>query len=119
VKSGSLAAFPAMMDFHDDNDSNEPPAGTQSLITQHLENLSQQLLSYYPFLTEDSDGGNEWTFSPFSMDALSKDKIKDELQDNIIDMTTYHRFQTIFKEKSLSEFWCEVSEVYPSLDEVQ
>jgi hypothetical protein len=66
-------------------------------------------------LTEDSDGGNEWTFSPFSMDAVSKAKIRDELQDNIIYMTTDHRFQTIFKEKSLSEFWCEVSKVYPSL----
>jgi hypothetical protein len=49
------------------------------------------------------------------MDAVSKDKIKDDLQDNIIDMVTYLRFQTIFKEKSLSEFWCEVSKDYTSL----
>jgi hypothetical protein len=49
------------------------------------------------------------------MDAVSKAKIMDDLQDNIIDMTTDHRFQTIFKEKSLLEFWCEVSKDYPSL----
>jgi hypothetical protein len=49
------------------------------------------------------------------MDAVSKAKIADDLQDNIIDMTTDRRFQTIFNEKSLSEFWCEVSEDYPSL----
>jgi hypothetical protein len=30
-------------------------------------------------------------------------------------MTADHRFQTIFKEKSLSEFWCDVSKDYPSL----
>jgi hypothetical protein len=72
VKTGNLAAFPTMLDFLDKNDRNEPPAGTQSHIAQHLENLSQQFLSYYPFLTEDSDGGNEWIFSPFSMDAVSK-----------------------------------------------
>jgi hypothetical protein len=49
------------------------------------------------------------------MDAVSEAKIADDLQDNIIDMTTDLRFQTIFKEKSLSEFWCEVSKDYPSL----
>jgi hypothetical protein len=66
-------------------------------------------------LTEDSDGGNEWIFSPFSMNTVSKAKITDDLQDNIIDMTTDRRFQTIFKEKCLSKFWCEVSKDYPSL----
>jgi hypothetical protein len=115
VKSRNLAAFPTVLDFLDKNDRNEPPAGTQSHITQHLENMSQQFLSYYPFLTEDSVGGNEWIFSPFSMDAACKAKITHDLQDNIIDMTTDRRFQTIFKEKSLSEFWCEVSKDYPSL----
>jgi hypothetical protein len=81
VKSRNLAAFPTMLDFLDKNDRNEPPAGTQSHITHHLENLSQQFLSYYPFLTEDSDGGNEWIFLPFSMDTVSKAKITDNLQD--------------------------------------
>jgi hypothetical protein len=52
-------------------------------------------------LTEDSDGGNEWIFSPLSMVAVSRAKIKDDLQENIIDMTTDRRFQAIFKEKSL------------------
>jgi hypothetical protein len=49
------------------------------------------------------------------MDAVSKAKTTDDLLDNIIDMMTDRRFQTIFKEKSLSEFWCEVSKDYPSL----
>jgi hypothetical protein len=44
MKSGNLAAFPTMLDFLDDNDRNEPSAGTQSHIMQHAENLSQQLL---------------------------------------------------------------------------
>jgi hypothetical protein len=104
VKSENLAAFPTMLDFLDEKDGNEPPARTQCHITQHLENLSQKFLSYYPFLTEDSNGGNEWIFSPFSMDAVSKPKITDDLQDNVIDMTADRRFQTTFKEKSLSEF---------------
>jgi hypothetical protein len=84
-------------------------------ILRNTWRICQQLLSYYPFLTEDSDVGNEWIFSPFSMDAVSKAKITDDLQDNIIDMTTDRRFQTIFKEKSLSEYWYEVNKDYPSL----
>jgi hypothetical protein len=90
-----------MLDFLDESDRNEPPAGTQSHVTQHLENLSANL-SHYPFLTEGSDGENEWIFSPFSMDAVSEAKITDNLQYNMIDMTTNRRFQTIFKEKSVS-----------------
>jgi hypothetical protein len=46
VKSGNLA-FPTMLDFLDDNDRNEPPAGIQSHITRHLGNLSQQFLSFH------------------------------------------------------------------------
>jgi hypothetical protein len=49
------------------------------------------------------------------MDAVSKAKITDDLQGNILDMMTDRRFQTIFKEKSLSEFWREGSKDYPSL----
>jgi hypothetical protein len=49
------------------------------------------------------------------MDAVSKAKITDDLQNNVIDMRADRRFQTILKEKSLSEFWCEISEDYPSL----
>jgi hypothetical protein len=86
-----------------------------SLILYNTWRIFTAVLSYYPFLTEDSDGGNEWIFSPFSMDAVSKAKIMGDLQDNIIDMMTDHQFQTIFKEKSLSEFWCEVL----PLDKVQ
>jgi hypothetical protein len=31
----------------------------QSSIKEHLQNLSQQFLSYYPFLREDWDGWND------------------------------------------------------------
>jgi hypothetical protein len=55
VKFGNLVPFHTMLDFLEENDRNEPPAGTQCHITQHLEHMSQQFLSYYPFLTEDSD----------------------------------------------------------------
>jgi hypothetical protein len=33
MKSENLAAFPGMLDFLDQNDRNEQPAGTQSHIT--------------------------------------------------------------------------------------
>jgi hypothetical protein len=119
VKSRNLAALPALLDFLDENDRNEPPAGTQSHITQHLENMSQQLLSYYPLLTEDSDGGNEWIFSLFGMDAAFKAKMTDDLQGNIIDMTTDRRFKTIFKETPSRNSAVKSARIILPLDEVQ
>jgi hypothetical protein len=78
------------------------------ILHKTWKNLSQQFLSYYAFLTKHSDGGNEWIFSPFSMDAVSI-KLKSWTIYNIIVMTTDRQFQVILKEKSLSELWCEVS----------
>jgi hypothetical protein len=70
-------------------------------------------------LTEDSDGGNEWIFSPFSMNTVSKAKITDDLQDNIIDMTTDRRFQTILKEISYRNSGVKSARIILPLDEVQ
>jgi hypothetical protein len=73
---GNLAAFPTLMDFLDDSDRYEPPARSQSTIMKHLENLSQQFLSHYTFLTEDSDGGNRWIFTPFNIGIYIASKAK-------------------------------------------
>ena len=58
----------------------------------------EQFLSYLPFLTEEPNGANEWIVSPFSMDCISKAKITDDFKENLFDMKTDCRFQTIFKE---------------------
>jgi hypothetical protein len=42
------------MDFLDKYDGNRPPAENETDNVQHLQNLS-----YNPFLTENSDGGNK------------------------------------------------------------
>jgi len=47
------------MDFFDKIDENGLPAENEMDIMQHLQNLSQPFLSYHPFLTENSDGGNK------------------------------------------------------------
>jgi hypothetical protein len=99
VKIGILAAFPTSMDFLDESDTNEPPFGTQSNIMQHLENMSAQFLSYLAFLTAGPGSGSEWIFSPFSAACISKTKITDYFQENLLDMMTDHQFQAIFKEK--------------------
>ena len=52
------------MEFIDEHYKNEP-AGTESNIMQHLEDLSEQFLSYFPFSTEDPGGRNEWLLLPF------------------------------------------------------
>jgi hypothetical protein len=71
---GNLPAFPKVLDFLDENDRKEPPAGAQSSVTKLLEHLSQKLLSRDPFSTDDSCGENDLIFPPFSIDAAYKAK---------------------------------------------
>jgi hypothetical protein len=47
------------MNFLDKNDEIGPPAENEMDIMQHLQNLSELFLSYHPFLTENSNGGNK------------------------------------------------------------
>jgi hypothetical protein len=91
------------------------PEDSSEHHTRRRENLKPHTIPVtLPIFDKDSAGENEWIFSSFSMDAVSKAKATDDLQYNILDMTTDRRFQTILKEKSVSEFWCEVRKDYPS-----
>jgi hypothetical protein len=47
------------MDFLDKNDGTGPPVENEMDIMQHLQNLSEPFVSYHPFLTENSGGGNK------------------------------------------------------------
>jgi hypothetical protein len=49
------------------------------------------------------------------MDAISKANLSGNSQDHLIEITSYHRFQRSFKEKSLSQFWMEVKTEYPEV----
>jgi hypothetical protein len=51
LKSENVAVFRTLLDFLEENDRNEPLAGTPSLIPEQLENRS-----YCVMLTEYSDG---------------------------------------------------------------
>jgi hypothetical protein len=57
VNSGNLVAFSTVMDFLDKNNGKRPSAENETGIILHLQNLSEQFLSYNPFLTV--NGGNK------------------------------------------------------------
>jgi hypothetical protein len=44
----------------------------QEHIIAHLERMSVEFESYFPFLTAVSDGSTDWICSPLSMDAVSQ-----------------------------------------------
>ena len=79
---GKLFAFSTLVDFLDENGTKESSAGTQSSITTHVENLSEQFMSYRICLTEGSDCWNEWICTPFGIDAVCEAKITDVFHDN-------------------------------------
>jgi hypothetical protein len=64
-----MAAFRTLLDFLKENDRNEPLAGTPSLITQQLENLSYCVMS-----TEYSGGGSECVSWPLGVNVVSEVK---------------------------------------------
>jgi hypothetical protein len=74
---GKLFAFSALVDILDENDTRESSAGTQSSITTHVENLSEQFMSYRMWLAEGLGGWNEWFCTQFGVDAVCEAKITD------------------------------------------
>ena len=93
-----MAEYRKIKHFFDENDKNGPRVGNQSNSVQQLEDLPQQFISYIAVLKEEPDGGNEWIFSTFIIDCLSESHNTGDFQENLVDMTTDRRFQTIFKE---------------------
>jgi hypothetical protein len=65
---------------------------------QQLEDFPQQFILCIAVLKEEPNGGNEWIFSTFIMDCLSEGPITGDFQENLVDMKTDRRVQTIFKE---------------------
>jgi hypothetical protein len=90
VNAGYLATLPLWFGVLDENDRND-----------HLQIMSEHLLSYYRFLTDGSVDGIAWILSPVLRLSLRSECLSD--------IMTHRRFQVIFKEKSVSRFWCEIS----------
>lgn len=53
VHTENSTVSPTLMDLLDENDNTKHPAGSQSNITQDLENPWSSFCPYFPFLTED------------------------------------------------------------------
>jgi hypothetical protein len=75
------------MDFFLESD--KAPNRLQSSITQRVTNLSERSTSYSVLILDRRL--RWWIFSSFSMDALSKAKMRGIIQNNLIYMTG-HRF---------------------------
>jgi hypothetical protein len=71
---GKLFAFSALVDILDENDTRESSAGTQPSIRTHVENLSEQFMSYRIWLAEGSGDWNDWICAPH---AVCEAKITD------------------------------------------
>ena len=86
-------------------------AQTQLDISEHLQSLEKEFRKYFPDLAE---GVETFPRNPF-LSKLNIETVPDEVQDELLDLRNDSAGREIFKEKSLSEFWCTMFRTYPIL----
>jgi len=80
----------------------------KTLIIEHVQSMESEFHHYFPELKE-----QEATLSrnPFS-NSLDVCDIPDEIQEQFIKLKNDSTARDIYHEKSLSQFWCDMSESY-------
>ena len=77
-------------------------------ITEHLQCLEKEFQRYFPELTE---GQEALVRNPF-YSAFDVSNIPDEIQDEFLDLRSDSSAHDLFKEKSLTQFWCAMYQSY-------
>ena len=98
VNQGNFAMFENLSRFEPSGIS----AQTQLDISEHLQSLEREFWKYFPDLAE---GVETFPRNPF-LSKLNIETVPDEVQDKFLDLRNDSAGREIFKEKSLSEFWC-------------
>ena len=81
----------------------------KTLIIEHLQSIESEFQHYFPELEN-----QEATLvrNPFS-NSLDVSDVSDEMQEQFIELKKDSATRDIYHEKSLSQFWCDMSESYP------
>lgn len=79
------------------------------IIKEHLNNLLQNLNSYFPKDVQESIRKNyEWILNPFSVTSKPAAALNAAEYEVLIDMVSDSYYQTSFKSKPISEFWAQL-----------
>ena len=87
----------------------------KALIIQHLQFMEYEFQHYFPELKEEEAILAQ---NPFST-SLNVSYIPDEMQEQFIDRKNDSTARDVYLEKSLSQFWCDMSESYPQISKLE
>ena len=81
-------------------------------VAQHLENLESEFKSYFPEAVGD---GLSLARNPF---RLSPEKVKDELQDQLIDLKNDSSRRDLFESLPVTKFWLSLASSHPQISKI-
>ncbi|XP_006732634.1 zinc finger MYM-type protein 6 [Leptonychotes weddellii] len=104
--------FPSFSEFLNSSDLNM--RGIASIISEHLEGLSQMFHDCYP-PEEDLRSGNLWIINPFMNHQNSN--LTDFEEEKLVQLSSDLELQSVFKSMSVTQFWINAKTSYPELHE--
>ena len=112
IKKRNLYMFPTLNAFVEENESDDLFSNSfQSLLTQHLEALKDELSRYFP---EEPPISNTLLQKPF---VANTENVPERYQEEFIDIITSDCAKTDFESLTLSQFWIKQIPQYPDLAE--
>lgn len=104
--------FPSFSEFLNSSDLNM--RGIASIISEHLEGLSQMFHDCYP-PEDDLRSGNLWIINPFMNHQNSN--LTDFEEEKLVQLSSDLELQSVFKSMSVTQFWVNAKTCYPELHE--
>uniref|UniRef100_A0A8C7AXB3 Zinc finger MYM-type containing 6 n=1 Tax=Neovison vison TaxID=452646 RepID=A0A8C7AXB3_NEOVI len=104
--------FPSFSEFLNSSDLNM--SGIASIISEHLEGLSQIFHDCYP-PEDDLRSGNLWIINPFMNHQNSN--LTDFEEEKLVQLSSDLELQSVFKSMSVTQFWVNAKTSYPELHE--
>ncbi|XP_068235792.1 zinc finger BED domain-containing protein 5-like [Palaemon carinicauda] len=96
----------------------ELDSDTTQAFKAHLQGLHSELGKYF----EEPDPSFEFIRNPFVTDKVDIEKVSVNLSskeaDNLVEIATRGTLKTLFRERSLANFWAQVQPEYPGLAEI-
>ena len=106
AQKGNFAMFNNLSDICEIND------GLKTNVVQHLKELESEFKHYFPEVSGDdlSLARNPFWFSP--------ENVKDELQNQLINLKNDSSCRDLFETLPVAEFWLSVASSYPEISKI-
>ena len=104
---GNIAMFEKLCGVMDES-PNQLDQFLKDEIIEHLQSLEKEVERYFPELSQEQEA---LVRNPFCME-LDVSSIPDDIQDEFLDLRNDSSARDLFKEKSMTQFWCAMYQSY-------